>query len=78
MRKYPGRHRAVISAIRDARREKGISQRALSEKLGEVSNYIHMIEAGQRNVLAEEFIVIAEMLGIDPHELLSRVLRRRA
>ena len=77
MRKYPGRHRAVISAIRDARREKGISQRALSEKLGEVHNYMNMIEKGQRNVLAEEFIEIATALEIDPRELLDKVLLRR-
>jgi transcriptional regulator with XRE-family HTH domain len=77
MRKYPARYRAVISAIRDARREAGISQRALSEQLGEVFTYIHVIEAGQRNVLAEEFIAISEALGIDPSELMRRVLRRR-
>jgi transcriptional regulator with XRE-family HTH domain len=77
MRKYPARHRAVISAIRDARREKGVSQRALSEKLGEVHNYMNMIEKGQRNVLAEEFIEIAAALEVDPRELLERVLRRR-
>jgi transcriptional regulator with XRE-family HTH domain len=77
MRKYPARYRAVISAIRDARRETGISQRALSAQLGEVFTYIHMIEAGQRNVLAEEFIAISEALGIDPSELMRRVLRRK-
>ena len=76
MRKYPARHRAVISAIRDTRREQGVSQRALSEQLGEVHNYINMIEKGQRNVLAEELIEIAEALGVDPHEVLRRILRR--
>jgi transcriptional regulator with XRE-family HTH domain len=77
MRKYPARYRAVISALRDARREAGLSQRALSGKLGEVFTYIHMIEAGQRNVLAEEFIAISEALGIDPAVLMSRVVRRK-
>ena len=77
MRKYPARHRAVISAIRDARRQAGISQRALSEKLGEVHNYMNMIEKGQRNILTEEFIEIAVALDLDPRELLDKVLRRR-
>jgi transcriptional regulator with XRE-family HTH domain len=76
MRKYPARHRAVISAIRDIRREKGVSQRALSERLGEVHNYINMIEKGQRNVLAEELIEIALALGADPLDLLARILKR--
>ena len=77
MRKYPARHRAVISAIRDARRQAGISQRALSEKLGEVHNYMNMIEKGQRNILTEEFIEISVALELDPRELLDKVLRRR-
>lgn len=42
---YPARHRAVVSAIRDARRQNGISRRALSEKLSEVHNYISDLAA---------------------------------
>jgi transcriptional regulator with XRE-family HTH domain len=76
MRKYPGRHRAVITALRDARIAKGVSQRALSGTLGEVSNYINMIEKGQRNVLAEEFIEISLALELDPLDVLRKALRR--
>ena len=76
--KYPATPalRAVIGAIRDIRREQKVSRRALSALLGEVHNYMNMIEKGQRNVLAEELIEIAVALDVDPHELLSRILRR--
>jgi hypothetical protein len=49
----------------------------LSEQLGEVHNYINMIEKGQRNVLAEELIEVALALGADPHDLLARIIRRQ-
>jgi transcriptional regulator with XRE-family HTH domain len=77
VQKYPARHRAIIAAIRGARLEKGISQRALSAQLKEVVNYIYMIEAGRRNVLAEELFAIADALDMDVHELVDRVLSRR-
>jgi transcriptional regulator with XRE-family HTH domain len=77
MRKYPARHRAVISAIREVRREKKVSQRELSKRLGEVHNYMNMIEKGQRNVLAEELVEIALALDADPHELLRRILKAK-
>lgn len=76
MRKYPTRRRAILSELKDARLESGLSQRGLSKLLGEVVTYIHMIEVGQRSVLAEEFIEIAIALGISPIELMRRVLRR--
>jgi len=37
---------------------------------------MHMMEAGQRNVLAEEFIEIAIAPDIDPLDLMRRALRR--
>jgi transcriptional regulator with XRE-family HTH domain len=76
MRKYPARRRAVISVLRDARIEAGLSQRELSVKLGEVINYIYMIEAGRRGVQVDEFIAIAQSIGADPVVLVKRVLRR--
>jgi ribosome-binding protein aMBF1 (putative translation factor) len=76
MRKYPGRRRAVINALQEARETAGLSQRALSAKLKEAPTYVHEIEAGQHSVRVEEFIAIAEALGVEPVELLKRVLRK--
>ncbi len=75
MRKHPALRRAVINAIRSKRSERGLSQRALSEKLREHATYIYEIEAGQHAVRIEEFIAIAKGLEIDPHELLDEVLK---
>ena len=77
MRKYSARRRAIVAVLVEAREAAGISQRALSEKLGEAVTYMHEVESGQHGVRTEEFIAIAEALDIDPLELLSRVLKRK-
>lgn len=61
-------------AIAAARRESGLSQRTLSDELGESNAFIQKIESGNRDVSASEFINIAIALGIDPIELLRRAI----
>ena len=61
-------------AIAVARREAGLSQRTLSDELGESNAFIQKIESGNRDVSASEFINIAIALGIDPSELLRRAI----
>lgn len=75
MVRHPVRQQAIINAISDARREVGISQRQLSERLREAINFIQRIESGERDVSVAEFIAIARAIGIDPCELLRRALR---
>ena len=78
MRKYAARRRVIVSVLREAREQAGLSQRALSEKLGEAVTYIHEVETGQHGVRTEEFIAIAEALGVDALELLGRILKRKS
>jgi ribosome-binding protein aMBF1 (putative translation factor) len=75
--KYAARRRAIIAVLTEAREQAGLSQRELSAKLDEATTYVHEIENGQHRVRTEEFVAIAEALGIDPLELLSRVLKRK-
>ena len=75
MTKFPARQRAIVAALRSARTEAGLSQRALADALNESSTFIHMIEGLRRDVSVAEFIEIARVLEIDPLELLRRALR---
>ena len=75
VRRHPAGHQAVIRALSQARMESGLSQRQLSEKLIEPVNFIHRIESGERDIGVTEFITIAKAIGIDPIELLRRILR---
>jgi ribosome-binding protein aMBF1 (putative translation factor) len=73
--KFPARQRAIVAALRGAREEAELSQRALSQALDESTTFIHMIEGLRRDVSVAEFIEIAKVLKIDPLELLRRALR---
>ena len=75
MGKYPARQRAIVAAIREARREAGISQRALSVRLGEHHSFLSRVERLERDVTVAELIAIAKELKLDPLELFSRALR---
>ena len=73
--KFPARQRAIAAAIAQARNEAGLSQRQVSEKLGEPSNWMQRIESLERRVDVAEFVAIARVIDIDPIELLRRALR---
>ncbi|HVZ35657.1 MAG TPA: helix-turn-helix transcriptional regulator [Polyangiaceae bacterium] len=75
MGKFPARQRAIVAALRTAREEAGLSQRALSAKLRESTTYIHMIEGLRRDVSVAEFMEIAKAVGVAPDELMRRVMR---
>jgi transcriptional regulator with XRE-family HTH domain len=53
----------------------GLSQREFAAKLGESNNFVWRIEAGERRIDLVEFCKIAKALGVDPVELLARILR---
>jgi transcriptional regulator with XRE-family HTH domain len=69
------RHRALIAAIVEARNATGLSQREFAKKLKRSNNFVWRIEAGERQVNVLDFVDIARAAGLDPKELLGRVLR---
>lgn len=75
MARQPVRQQAIIDAIAVARRDAGLSQRQLSERLRQAINFMQRIESGERDISVAEFITIARAVGIDPCELLRRALQ---
>lgn len=71
------KHRALIAAIVEARNATGLSQREFAKKLRRTNNFVWRIEAGERQVNVLEFIEIAMAAGIQPDELIRRVMRAR-
>jgi transcriptional regulator with XRE-family HTH domain len=69
------RHRALIAELVAAREAVGLSQRDFAKKLKESNNFVWRIEAGERRVDVLEFVHICETAGVDPFEVLKRVLR---
>lgn len=72
--KYSARQRAVAAALKKAREAAGLSQRQLSERLGQPPNWIQRIESLERRVDVAEFITIAKTVGADPAELFREAL----
>lgn len=63
----------VRDVLVSARREAGLSQRALAARLGKTGSHVAMIERGQRRVDLLEFCRIAESLGLSPDALVGRI-----
>jgi transcriptional regulator with XRE-family HTH domain len=74
--RYPGLNRAVSRTLSDARRDAGVTQTALANQLGWAQSAVSRIESGERLVTLEEFVRIADILGIEPIALMQRVLTR--
>jgi len=64
----------MVSAIKEAREAAGLSQRALADKLERSGSFIWKLETHEHRVDVLEFVEIAEAVGIDPTELLKRIL----
>lgn len=63
-----------MAVLKEARQASGLSQRDLSLKLKRSRSFIHRVELGERVIDFLEAIDIAEALGLDPFDLLDRVL----
>lgn len=62
-----------LELLREAREEKGISQRELSRLLGQQFTYIVKIERGTRRTDVVELVEICLALQIDPAHLVSQL-----
>jgi transcriptional regulator with XRE-family HTH domain len=62
---------AVLVATR---REAGLTQAQLAERLGKPPSFIAKIEIGERRLDVVEFIAIAKALKLDPRKMFDRLL----
>jgi len=63
----------MLRVLVEARNSARLTQRELAGRLGKPPSYVGKIEAGERNLSVLEFIALADALGAEPAELLSRV-----
>lgn len=56
-----------------ARKEAGLTQQELSERLGRPQSYVSKFERGERRLDVIEFLEIARSLGSDPHKMLEEI-----
>lgn len=67
-------HKALITALRDARKEAGLSQYEVARRLKRPQSFVSAYESGDRKIDVLEFLRIAKATGADPCALLKRVM----
>lgn len=68
-------HRALIAALRDARKHAGLSQSELAGRLRRPQSFVSAYESGDRKIDVLEFVRIARAVKADPCDLLKRVVK---
>jgi len=61
----------IGSRIKQLRKARGVSQEALSEKIGMSSKYLSSIERGQENPTLDTFLRLAKALEVNVFELFN-------
>ncbi|WP_236611832.1 helix-turn-helix domain-containing protein [Phenylobacterium zucineum] len=78
---FSSEYGVVREVLIEARRQAGLSQRALAARLEKTGSHVAMIERGQRRVDLLEFCRMADCMGLPAEVLVRRIeerLRRQA
>lgn len=73
---FTGAHKILVEALIEARKEAGLTQAELGERLGKNQKFISLIESAQRRVDTLEFYAIARAIGVDPTALFSQLANK--
>jgi len=69
-------HRAFCALLVEARREAGLTQTEVAERLGTPQSFVAKYEGGERRLDVIEFLQVAAALGADPIRLLRALVRQ--
>lgn len=65
----------LVRSLLEARLAADLRQVDLAKRLGRPQNYVSRYETGERRIDMGQFVQVARTIGVDPVELLARVLR---
>lgn len=69
------RHEALRAFIVEKRHNAGLRQIDLAKRLGRYQSYVTHIETGQKEIGFLELLELAEAIGFDPKDAVSRIKR---
>lgn len=64
----------LIDLLVEQRKQAGLSQAQLAERLGRYQSVVSSMESGGRRVDVVELLDIAEVIGLDVHRLIDALL----
>lgn len=70
---YSDEYQRVIGALKQARKERGITQAQLAEALGKPQSFIAKVESGERRLDVVEFMHLARLVDVEPQAVLSGI-----
>lgn len=73
---FTSAYAAFVKVMIAARKDAGVTQVELAERLGKPQPFVSTIEKGVRRVDLIEFYAIARALRLDPEELFSAVVKK--
>ncbi|MBI1900882.1 MAG: helix-turn-helix transcriptional regulator [Planctomycetia bacterium] len=73
---YTARYQRLREILAEARKSKGLSQKALADKLGRIQTFVSKYERGERRLDVVEFLDVAAALNLEPVEVLRKILAR--
>ncbi|WP_342634017.1 helix-turn-helix transcriptional regulator [Mesorhizobium waimense] len=71
------RQRQMLKQLIAARKNKGLTQLQVAQALGRPQSFVAKYEGGERRLDVIEFLELAEILEVDPCQLLAQVPRSR-
>jgi transcriptional regulator with XRE-family HTH domain len=67
-------YQAAISLLVLLRKERGVSQEQLAERLGKKQPFVSLVERRERRLDVVEYYAFAKAIGADPEEVFSRLV----
>lgn len=70
---YTEQYRILIQLLVEKRNESGLTQQALSKRLGKPQSYVSKYENSERRLDVIEFLTIAKALNMDPCDVIRKM-----
>ena len=68
------RYQRVASLLTEIRRERGLLQQDVADKLGRPQAFVSKVESGVRRLDLIELLDFLRVLDVDPHDFMDRLL----
>ena len=69
-------YQELIARLVEARRDAGLTQQALAERLGRPQSYVAKVEGCERRLDVIEFLAMAQEIGVDPIPMVQEARAR--
>lgn len=73
---FSGDNEVLVELLKEARQRSGLTQTELASRIGKDQSFVSLVEGSQRRVDVIEFCAIAKTLGVNPQDLLGRLVER--